>query len=101
MSTNTHTYTHKIYINSKEEAIIHKHKTKQQKIVRSWAVGTRAFNPTTQETEKGGSLNSRQGWSTEWVPGQPKAYVEKPCLKTQNKQTNKMRLKMNKQGNMR
>ena len=39
-----------------------------------------AFNPSTQEAEAGGFLSSRPAWSTEWVPGQPQGYTEKPCL---------------------
>ena len=38
-----------------------------------------AFNPGTWEAEAGGFLSSRPTWSTEGVPGQPKA-TQKPCL---------------------
>jgi hypothetical protein len=44
-----------------------------------------AFHPSTQEAEAGGFLSSRPAWSTEWVPGQPGFYTEKPCLEKQNK----------------
>jgi hypothetical protein len=30
-----------------------------------------AFNPSTQESEAGGSLSSKPAWSTSWAPGQP------------------------------
>ena len=41
----------------------------------------RAFNPSTQEAETGGSLSLRPAYSTEQVPGQARITVAKPCLK--------------------
>jgi hypothetical protein len=38
------------------------------------------FNPSTWEAKAGGFLSSRPAWSTEWVPGHPGLYTEKPCL---------------------
>ena len=38
------------------------------------AVIAHIFNSIIQETEAGGSLNSRPTWSTEQVPGQPGLY---------------------------
>jgi hypothetical protein len=44
------------------------------------------FNPSSQEAEAGGFLSSRPVWSTEWVPGQPRATQKNPVSKTkQNK----------------
>jgi hypothetical protein len=34
------------------------------------------FNPSTQETEAGGSLSSRLAWSTEHILGQPELQRE-------------------------
>jgi hypothetical protein len=45
-----------------------------------------AVNPSTQEAGTGGwiSVSLRPFWSAEQVPGQLE-YVERPCLKKQNK----------------
>jgi hypothetical protein len=49
------------------------------------AVVAHAFNPSTWEAEASRFLSSRPAWSTEWVPGQPGLYTEKPChTHTQN-----------------
>jgi hypothetical protein len=39
-------------------------------------VDTHAFNPSTWETEAGGSQSSRSVWSTEGVVGQPGLHRE-------------------------
>ena len=43
------------------------------------------FNPSTQEAEAGGSLNSRPAWSTDWVPGLlGLSWQRDPVLKNKN-----------------
>lgn len=39
--------------------------------VLSWEVVAYAFSPNTEETVAGKSVNSRPGWSTDWIPGYP------------------------------
>jgi hypothetical protein len=55
----------------------------------SQEVVAHAFNPSTWETEAGGSLSSRPAWSTE--PGQPGLHRETP---TQNKTKNFVKWRM-------
>jgi hypothetical protein len=53
------------------------------------ALVAHAFNPSTQEAEAGGFLSSRPAWSTEWVPGQPRATQRNPVSKKKQKQKQK------------
>ena len=55
------------------------------KLIRSRAVVSNAFNPSTWEAEAGGFLSSRPQWSTKWVPGQPGLYRETLSQKTKKK----------------
>ena len=48
-----------------------------------------AFNPSIWEAETDGFLSSRQAWSTELVPGQPRLHRETLSQKQTNKQTKK------------
>jgi hypothetical protein len=60
-------------------------------------VAVHIFNPSTQETEADGSLNTRPAWSIDWgVPGKP--VLPKEPLSYKNKQTNKQ-TKQNKKPN--
>ena len=45
-----------------------------------------AFNPSTRETEAGGSLSLRPPWPTERVPRQPELHRETLSLETNKKQ---------------
>jgi hypothetical protein len=60
-----------------------------------------AFNPSTWEAEAGGFLSSRPAWSTEQVPGQPRATqrTEKPCFKKPKKKKKKRKRKKRKKEN--
>ena len=53
------------------------------------------FDPSTQETEAGGSLSSRPAWSTESVPGQPRLHRETLSEKIKAKQNNNKPYKKN------
>jgi hypothetical protein len=61
----------------------------KKKKKKSWAVVAHAFNPSTQETEAGGSLSSRPAWFAEQVPGQAALLLRTLFQKQTNKQTNK------------